>query len=89
MKMKLKMVCNNIKNFFNNTVQFATLKQEIKYLRKELEESKNKEKPYIDKISNLKSDNRVLKIINTKLEKKNQQLKETVERLEKNSLFKE
>ena len=87
MKMKLKMVCNKVKNLFNNTLEFFTLKQEIKYLRKELEESKSKEKPYIDKITRLKSDNRVLKILNTKLEKKNQQLQETIKRLEKNTLF--
>lgn len=89
MKMKLKTMCNKFKNLFNNTLEFFTLKQEIKYLKSELEESKKREKPYIDKINVLKSDNRVLKILNTKLEKKIQQLKETVERLEKDSLFKE
>lgn len=89
MKMKLKMVSNKIKNLFSNTLQFLTLKQEIKYLTKELEESKNKEKPYIDKINSLKSDNRVLKIINTKHEKKIKLLQDKINDLEKNSLFKE
>lgn len=89
MKMKLKMVCNKVKNLFNNTIEFLTLKQEIRYLRKELEESKNKEKPYIDKINSLKSDNRVLKILNTKLEKKNQQLQETINSQKEKALFKE
>lgn len=84
MKMKLK-------NAFNSTLEFIALKEEIKYLRKELEESKSKEKPYIDTIQVLKSDNRVLKILNTKLEKKNQHLQETVKELEQrqNRLFEE
>jgi len=81
MKMKLKNVCDKIKNLFNNTLEFFTLKQEIKILRKELEESKNKEKPYIDKISSLKSENRILKILNTKHEKKIQTLKDTITEL--------
>ena len=89
MKMKLKTMCNKFKNLFNNTLEFFTLKQEIKILRKELEESKNKEKPYIDKISSLKSENRVLKILNTKLEKKNQQLQETINSQKEKALFKE
>lgn len=71
-----------IKNVFNNTLDFITLKQEIKYLRKELEESKAKEKPYIDKIQTLKSDIRVLKIINTKNEKKIQALKDRISDME-------
>lgn len=89
MKMKFKNGFKKITNFFNNILEFVTLKQEIKYLRKELEESKNKEKPYIDKINRLKSENRVLKILNTKLEKKRQHLEETVKELEKrqNNLF--
>ncbi len=87
MKMKLKMVSNKISNFFNNTIEFFTLKEEIRYLRKELEESKNKEKPYIDKINSLKSENRVLKILNTKHEKKIQTLKDTVKKLENSTLF--
>lgn len=71
-----------ILNFFNNTMDFINLKDEIRYLRKELEESKSKEKPYIDKIQSLKSDNRVLKIINTKNEKKIQTLKDRISELE-------
>lgn len=71
-----------ILNFFNNTMDFVNLKDEIRYLRKELEESKSKEKPYIDKIQSLKSDNRVLKIINTKNEKKIQTLKDRISELE-------
>lgn len=81
MKMKLKNVRDKIKNLFNNTLEFFTLKQEIKILRKELEESKNKEKPYIDKISSLKSENRILKILNTKHEKKIQLLQDTITEL--------
>lgn len=89
MKMKLKTMCSKLKNLFNNTLEFFTLKQEIKYLKNELEESKKREKPYIDKLNRLKSDNRVLKILNTKLEKKVIRLQETIERLEKDNLFKE
>ena len=70
MKMRLKIVFNKIGNLFDNIVEFIALKSEIKYLRKELEESRLKERPYIDKITKLKSENRILKIINTKNEKK-------------------
>ena len=89
MKEKVKNVSSKIGNVFNNTLNFVSLKQEIKYLRKELEESQAKEKPYIDKIQNLKSENRVLKIINTKNEKKVQTLKDTIRELEnrQNSFF--
>lgn len=76
MKMRIKMVFKKVSNLFNNVLEYTTLKQEIKYLRKELEESKTKERPYIDKITKLQGDNRVLKIINTKLEKKNMQLED-------------
>ena len=89
MKMRIKKVFNGIKNLFSNTLEFITLKQQIRYLERELEESKSKERPYIDKINCLKSDNRVLKILNTKLEKKNQQLQEKISKLEKDTLFKE
>lgn len=72
-----------IGNLFNNTLNYVSLKQEIRYLKKELEESKAKEKPYIDKIQSLKSDNRVLKILNTKLEKKKVQLEETIQEMKR------
>lgn len=102
MKMKLKIVLNKIKyfldifaekvsNLFNNTLEFITLKEQIRILRRDLEESKRNERPYIDKINKLKSENRVFKILNTKLEKKVKYLQEENERLEKNqnTLFKE
>ena len=82
MKNKLKAMPNKISNLFNNVIQFTRLKSEIRYLTKELEESRNKEKPYIDKIQKLKSENRVLKILNTKHEKKIQALKDTIAELE-------
>lgn len=69
------------KNFFTNTLEFVSLKKQIRHLEKELEESKNKEKPYIDKINSLKSDNRVLKILNTKLEKKTMNLEQELEKI--------
>ena len=57
------------KNMFSNVLEYKDLKKTIKILRKELEESKNKEKPYIDKISILKNQVRTYKIINGQLEK--------------------
>ena len=87
--MKLKIKFKKMRNLLDNTLEYTTLKQEIKYLRKELEESKSKEKPYIDKINSLKSDNRVLKILNTKLEKKNKLLLDSIQKAEQNGFFKE
>lgn len=95
MKMRLKNMCSKVSNFFNNTIEFISLKSEVNILQKELEESKKKEKPYIDMIQRLKSDNRVLKILNTKSEKRKKELEETIKTLEKklkqyeNKLFKE
>ena len=61
---------NRIKEFFNKMLDITTLKMELKHLRKENEELRLKERPYIDKINKLKSENRVLKIQYTKLKKK-------------------
>lgn len=58
-----------LKNMFTNIIEFINLKKTIKLLRKELEESKQREQPYIDLINKLKSENRVYKIQNTKLKK--------------------
>ncbi len=58
-----------LKNAFENTLEFINLKKRIRFLRKELEESKQKEKPYIDKINVLESQLRTYKIINGQLEK--------------------
>lgn len=58
-----------LKNVFENTLEFINLKKRIRFLRKELEESQNKEKPYIDKINVLESQLRTYKIINGQLEK--------------------
>lgn len=58
-----------LKNMFTNIIEFINLKKTIKLLRKELEESKKREQPYIDLINKLKSENRVYKIQNTKLKK--------------------
>ena len=65
-----------VKNAFNNTLEFMHLRGTIKILRRELEESKKKEQPYIDKINKLKSENRVYKIQNTKLKKQIKQNEE-------------
>lgn len=91
MKKMVKNVLKKANEKFNRFKDIVALNSEINYLKKELEESKNKEKPYIDKIQALKSDNRVLKIINAKLENKNMKLEQEVVRLNNNvsSFFKE
>ena len=61
---------NKIKEKFNKLLDLTTLKTELKYLRKENQELRNKERPYIDLVNKLKSENRVLKIQNTKLKKR-------------------
>lgn len=63
-------VCQETITICKKTFDIATLKQEVKYLRKENEELRLKERPYIDKITKLQSENRILKIQNTKLKKK-------------------
>lgn len=84
MKKMVKNVLKKANEKFNRFKDIVALNSEINYLKKELEESKNKEKPYIDKIQALKSDNRVLKIINAKLENKNMKLEQEVARLKAN-----
>lgn len=87
----MKNIFYKVKEFFNKLLDGATLMAENKYLRKELDESKAKEKPYIDKIQLLKSDLRVMKILNTKLENKAKKLEsENIELKKKqNKLFEE
>lgn len=63
-------ILTKIKEGFNKILDIATLKTELRYLRREVIELKTKEKPYIDMINKLKSENRILKIQNTKLKKK-------------------
>lgn len=63
-----------LKMMFTNVLEFIHLRQTIKILRKQLDESLHKEQPYIDKINKLKSENRVYKIQNTKLKKKIEEL---------------
>ena len=70
MKEKIKNIFYSIKQHFNKILDIATLKTELKYLRREVIELKTKERPYIDMINKLKSENRILKIQNTKLKKK-------------------
>lgn len=70
-----------IKNIFDSLLDIATLKLEIKALREQINDFNKTEKKYIDKISKLKSNNRVYKIQNTKLINKNLRLSEEVEEL--------
>lgn len=85
MKKGIKNALKRVRTNFNKIIDIATLNSEIIYLKNELEESKNKEKPYIDTIQALRSDNRVLKILNTKLEKKAKKLEQEIAELENNS----
>ena len=61
---------NKIKEKFNKILDITTLKAEVKYLRKENEDLRLRERPYIDKITKLKSEIRILKIQNTKMKNK-------------------
>ena len=91
MKNNIKKAFNGVKEKINKILDIASLNAEIKYLQHELDESKAKEKPYIDKISVLKSDLRVMKILNTKLENKVKKLEARVQELEQkqNKFFEE
>lgn len=70
-----------IKNTFDSLLDIATLRLEIKTLREQINGFNKLERKYIDKISKLKSDNRVYKIQNTKLINKNIKLNEEVQEL--------
>lgn len=91
MKNNIKKAFNGVKEKINKILDIASLNAEIKYLQNELDESKAKEKPYIDKISVLKSDLRVMKILNTKLENKVKKLETRIKELEQkeNKFFEE
>lgn len=71
----------SIKNTFDSLLDIVTLRLEIKTLREQINDFNKLERKYIDKISKLKSDNRVYKIQNTKLINKNIRLTEEVEEL--------
>ena len=59
-----------IKEKFNKLLDILTLKAENKLLRDQLEDEKKKNQPLIDLANKYKSENRILKIQNTKLKKK-------------------
>lgn len=61
---------NKIKEKLNKILDIATLKTENKLLKQQLEDEKKKNKPLIDLANKYKSENRILKIQNTKLKKK-------------------
>ena len=82
MKNNIKKAFNGVREKINKFVDIVALNEEVKYLQNELDESKAKEKPYIDKINLLKSDLRVMKILNTKLENKVKKLETRVKELE-------
>ena len=70
MKEKIKNIFNSIKKFFSKLLDVATLKSENKLLQQQLKEEKKKNQPSIDLANKYKSENRILKIQNTKLKKK-------------------
>lgn len=74
-------IIETIKNTFDSLLDIVTLRLEIKTLREQINDFNKLERKYIDKISKLKSDNRVYKIQNTKLINKNIKLNEEVEEL--------
>lgn len=75
-------IIESIKNTFDSLLGIVTLRLEIKTLREQINGFNKLERKYIDKISKLKSDNRVYKIQNTKLINKNLKLTEEVKNLE-------
>lgn len=74
-------IIEKIKNTFNSLLDIVTLRLEIKTLREKVNDFNKLERKYIDKITKLKSDNRVYKIQNTKLINKNIRLNEEVQEL--------
>ena len=72
----------SVKNTFDSLLDIVTLRLEIKTLREQINDFNKLERKYIDKISKLKSDNRVYKIQNTKLINKNIKLNEYTTHLE-------
>lgn len=70
MKEKIKKIFNSIKEHFNKILDIATLKSENKLLKQQLEDVEKKHQPLIDLANKYKSENRILKIQNTKLKKK-------------------
>ena len=70
MKEKIKNIFNSIKEHFNKILDIATLKVENKLLKQHLEDEKKKNQPLIDLANKYKSENRILKIQNTKLKNK-------------------
>lgn len=77
----VSIIIETIKNTFDSLLDIVTLRLEIKTLREQINDFNKLERKYIDKISKLKSDNRVYKIQNTKLINKNIRLNEEVEEL--------
>lgn len=74
-------IIESIKNTFDSLLDIVALRIEIKTLREQINDFNKLERKYIDKITKLKSDNRVYKIQNTKLINKNIRLTEEVEEL--------
>ena len=76
-------ITRSIIDSLNSLLDIATLRIEVKELKEKLKDKEKLEREYIDKISLLKSDNRVYKIQNTKLINKNLKLTEDIKVLKK------
>ena len=76
-------IASSIIDSLNSLLDIATLRIEVKELKEKLKDKEKLEREYIDKISLLKSDNRIYKIQNTKLINKNLKLTEDIKVLKK------
>ena len=76
-------IARSIIDSLNSLLDLATLRIEVKELKEKLKDKEKLEREYIDKISLLKSDNRIYKIQNTKLINKNLKLTEDIKVLKK------
>ena len=73
---------NKIKNGFDKILDFASLKMQIKILKKENEELRKKQRPYINKISVLTSQNRKYNLELIRARAEIERLQDTVRRYE-------
>lgn len=73
---------NKIKNGFDKILDFASLKMQIKILKKENEELRKKQRPYINKISVLTSQNRKYNLELIRARAEIERLQDTIKRYE-------
>ena len=81
--MKLKIVFNKAKQKINGFVDICALHIEIKNLKEEIESFKKKELKYINNKNRLEADNRTLRLLNVKSQKKIEKLEEKIKEYER------